>query len=221
MAGQREVPTIGLKHTSGMELSLGRDVCGVRIFRGSENSQVLPHPGGFYGCHPLFAAAGVDPIGRVPRDAEKAAAISRIPMPHVLSIDAAANIAKIAYPVICPVPVDMVYFPKRPIAVLDKPCESVGVSWYTVNRYGDVAKVLAQGAGCGAGFGAATPVNIPYKFAGFFVVAKKFAYKFCGKIIVSHKALLLLVGQRLVCVGSVIQASLFSHRMMAEANCGG
>lgn len=48
------------------------------------------------------------------------------------------------------------------------------------------------------------------EYSGVRVVVEKFAQTLGGKIVCSHEALLLLIGQRLASVGSALRASLFS-----------
>lgn len=171
-------------NTCGVMNPLGGKVSGAGFFWGVKVTKRNQLAVNLNGCSP-FSEVGIDP--HKPRLAPS--------LVSVLDIASSTDNAKVYKPVVTPNPVDVVNFTIGPDAVSIKPCKSV----HAVTRVADFHSEVAVPV--------IVPCNVtnvnrvdraytPRKNPGFRVVVEKFAQTFCGKIGISHDAVLSLIGQR-------------------------
>lgn len=118
----------------------------------------------------------------------------------VLMILAVGSQTQIFPTVIALIAVFVVNQVRRPVTGHVEPSESIGAVRPPVESDGPVA-VIAHTASCVPGLMIAAP-SAPRERASLGIVMKKFAQALRGKIVRSHEALPLLIGQRPACVDS-------------------
>ena len=172
------------KNTCRMLNPLGSKVSDAGFFWGGKVTKGNQLAVNLNGCSPL-PAVGVHAheSGLAPR------------LMAVLNISSPVDNTKICKPVVTPNPVDVVNFPLGPLSVGMKPSKPVHTVAGVADFHSEVsASVIASSN--------VTDVNrisrahTPRKNPGFRVVVEKFAQMFCGKIGLSHDAVLSLIGQR-------------------------
>lgn len=130
----------------------------------------------------------------------------------VLHVRGMRHDAKIWPSVVGPVTVDVVNLPAGPSASHVKNGKPVSPITAASNAYFDVSARCAFGAGFAAGGAYAAPALdglAPKELSSFWVVVQKLAQTLRGKIVASHEALQLRIGQRPTSVASAASASLF------------
>ena len=135
------------------------------------------------------------PLPTVPVCAKEPRACSSLRGSLVLDVLSLGDIAEIANPVIRSNPVDVVNVLARKLAVNVKPCKSVKKVCFEGNLYSAISisvntpnRVVNREAVAG--------LNQPREHASLGVVMKQFTQALCGKIGLSHDAVLSLIGQR-------------------------
>jgi hypothetical protein len=145
---------------------------------------------------------------KVPRNTKQATTFvigSRPPL--IFRVNRRRGVSQVAYSVISTIAVYVIKHLAGPLSVVMKPCQSVrGVSLVIqTNRH---VPVLVNASGLLA-LVPFVPFYLSGKNSSVWVVIKKFAQFLRGKIGISHKAVLSLIGQRPASVGSACRASLF------------
>jgi hypothetical protein len=117
-----------------------------------------------------------------------------------LGVDGPACVAQIGPSIVRPDAVDVIYFMFRPFARHVQPRQAMGVKTpgaiYTNENVPKVFANVPEFSAHGAIVKSGCCVWVSPKFPGFWVVAQTLAQTLCGKIGLSHDALLMLIGQR-------------------------
>ena len=193
---------------------VARSLCGqvgrVRSFLRGEGPKVVVNTFNVNSRYPAGLALG---------DAHQSMLAVEMRAALVLLIDCLRNIAQVSYRVVSGVAVLMVDLSIRPNATHVQPREAMRPVVMTSNADLDVTSaVAASGARLVASLASWVA---PAKYAGFWVVMKKFAQTLRGKIGLSHDAVLSLIGQRPARVDSTGGLRYFSglHAVLHEPNC--
>lgn len=173
--------------TACVESSLRLKVGGVSICGRIEATQVRHLPAYVNDGLPLAAE-------RIPVDAKEPAGVVRRRRSQILAVRALACVAQVREPVVPPVAVDVVNILLRPFSGCMQPCKSMSGVKNAGDSYQSVpVAVYATGW---AAYGAPASGDSPGEPASLGIVVKKLAHTLRGKIVDSHEALQLLIGQR-------------------------
>ena len=176
-----------LNRAARVELALGRQVGGMGVVRVVEKPEA--HDSSVH-------TDGREEPTRSPneRHPKPAGQVAGPRLALVLLVDAAADAAQVAPPVVGPVAVDVVNFSARPLAAHPEPRNSVGLVGIPVDANPDVA-VWPFVAYDGAGW-RALGRNSSRESSGIRVVVDEAAQSLGRKIGSSHEAPRMLIGQR-------------------------
>lgn len=139
---------------------------------------------------------------------KKPAGTVRACVSSVLNILGVGCLTQIANPVVCPVTVNVVDGKLRSISGNEHPGHPVRVEAPAVCAQHDIP-IGVNKASLLTSKSRAHPACDPDKYSGLWVVLKNRAQFLRSKIVLSHDALQMLIGQRPACVGSASRASLF------------
>jgi hypothetical protein len=172
------------KNTCGVMNPLGGKVSGAGFFRSGKIAQGNHFPINLDSGSP-FSAICIDP--HEPRLAPS--------LVSVLNISSSADNSKVVDAVVTPNAVDVVNFTIGPDAVNVQPCNSAQAVTDVINFCSDISVAVIASSNV-ANVNGIDRALAPRKNPGFWVVVEKFAQTFCGKIGLSHDAVLSLIGQR-------------------------
>ena len=127
-----------------------------------------------HGRHPPVVVGGYT---------KKTASIIRLSVPHILDVFLNRRLTQVPDPVVRAIAIDVVN-KRGPSSCVDKPNQMMGKNSIPKNIYLSVS-LLGPSGQCSC-FGPTANVYPPNKDAGIWVVVKKFAQTFCGKIGLSH-----------------------------------
>tara|TARA_R110000868_G_C10594472_1_gene739887 strand:- start:77 stop:628 length:552 start_codon:yes stop_codon:yes gene_type:complete len=173
-----------------------RALCG-KVYGASINDVVKPaqkdaltihHDGG----GPLFSRSVI-------RNTKAFGFASFCGMKDVVKICRSRHIAQICKAVVKFIAVNVINLATRPRTIDVKPCKSVRRVLVVINTYVDVAYIVDRPNFAKSGSNGCSSMR---KQASLLVVVKQFTQALCGKIGLSHDALLKLIGQRRVGVSS-------------------
>jgi hypothetical protein len=174
-----------LQRTSRMQPALGLNVGGVGFFRRVKCAEPAPLLVGLDASHPAAAA-------RVHTDQT---AIGADGLVRVLGVASTIHHPQVAQPVVVGHAVDMVDLAVGPLAVNVQPSKSVHGVLGAIDS-NDQVTIGSKCANDIANFDAVGCSDFSGHQSRLGIVIKKFAQTFCGKIGLSHDAVLSLCGQR-------------------------
>lgn len=209
MAGRRFVPAVGLQHATRVQVSLGLDIGGMRLFWRGEDAKVGSLASDLDGRDPFLSHASLG--AGYASNPKKAGRARCVPIAHVLRIELSRHVAQVGNSVVRPAPVDVVDFTVRPFAGHIEPREAVRIVPAPIHTNDDVSRHSIDTSDCGAGSPAPTMGRCRAReHASLWIVVKQFAQTLRGKIGRSHEAALSLIGQGPAAIRSRLRASLFS-----------
>lgn len=175
-----------------MKLPLCLKVCGASKFWRLKSAKV----------HANFIDLNAGPpVVSISGNTERAVTIVGSTLPDVLYVLALRNITQVCNSVVAWVSVNVVNAKFRPFAIDIKPRNAMLFDFLAANPNVSVS-VFANVSGNVANIDPVGRSDLAREYAGQWIVMKKFAQAFCGKIGVSHDAVLSLIGQRPVSVDS-------------------
>lgn len=135
------------------------------------------------------------PVFPVSCNAHEAVGVINPASPNVLGVFALRNIAQVCNSVIAWVSIYMVNTKFRPVPINVKPCNAMLFDFLAFDS--NIPVAVAPDVSCNiAHIDSIGRSDFARENAGQWIIMKKFAQAFCGKIGVSHDAVLSLIGQR-------------------------
>lgn len=176
-----------LYSASIMSLSLRRKIGGMGKLWRVERSKIVKNLADSYVCVVLV------PIFCNAHDSKFVVGMS---LPSIFHVASEGHVAEIGNPVVALDSVDVVDHLNRKSSMNIQPSKAMSLKSIVGDFYYAIPSGIYVSSGNDACISASRAARNPSKNSGFWIVMKKFAQAFCGKIGVSHDAVLSLIGQR-------------------------
>ena len=176
-----------LYSASIMPLALRRKIGGMGKLWRVERSKVVKNIADSYVCVvpvPIFCNA---------HDSKLVVGMS---LPSIFHVTSEGHVAEIGNPVVALDSVDMVNHLNRKSSMHIQPSKAMSLKCIVGDFYYAISSGTYVSSGNDSCISESRASRNPSKNPGFWIIMKKFAQAFCGKIGVSHDAVLSLIGQR-------------------------